>query len=132
VRKRWWLIPLAIVLMLTGALFPLLSPRPSRVTKANFGRIEMGMSRSEVEALLGGPPGDYRTLPATVSTATTWNAALVAGTEESWLGDEGNVVIYFDAGGVRSFRFEAAEPTPITPIGLALWRLNRLKNRWFP
>jgi hypothetical protein len=41
----------------------LASPEPEdRVTEANFHRIEKGMTRPEVEAILG-PPGDYSTGP---------------------------------------------------------------------
>src|SRR5262249_12806073 len=35
-------------------------PRPGRITRVAFDRIRPGMSRAEVEALLGSP-GDYRT-----------------------------------------------------------------------
>ncbi len=60
-RKRLLLalrITLA-VLVTAGAVWWLLSPRPG-VTEANCDRIEPGMRREEVEAILGGPPGIYR------------------------------------------------------------------------
>jgi hypothetical protein len=37
--------------------------RPSEVTKAAFDGIQIGMTQADVEAILGGPPGDYRTRP---------------------------------------------------------------------
>ncbi len=37
-------------------------PQPDRVTQENVNRIPLGMSRAKVEAILGGPPGDYRTV----------------------------------------------------------------------
>ena len=40
----------------------MLWPRPDRITRENYERIRVGMSSAEVEAILGGPPGDYRTV----------------------------------------------------------------------
>ena len=40
------------------------SARPTRLTRENLDRIQVGMNRSEVEAILG-PPGDYTTGPQT-------------------------------------------------------------------
>jgi hypothetical protein len=47
------------VVVAAGAV--VLWPRlPSRITRENFDRLKKGMSRAEVEAILG-PPGDCRT-----------------------------------------------------------------------
>jgi hypothetical protein len=57
-KKRFLLlasVPLAIVVTL--GVLAMLPPRPG-VTKANFDRIEKGMTLSEVEQLLG-RPGTY-------------------------------------------------------------------------
>jgi hypothetical protein len=37
----------------------LLSPRPSAITEENYGKIRVGMTLEEVEAILGGPAGNY-------------------------------------------------------------------------
>jgi hypothetical protein len=140
--RKWWLIgSLAVLLVLVGILLPVLFPWPSKVNRANYERIELGMSRAEVEAIFGGPPGDYRTRPVTIpSTSTwevttpgtsTWNVSVPLSGEVSWSGDEGDAVIQFDASGVRSLRFKEAVPVPIGPLNLALWRLNRIKDRRF-
>jgi outer membrane protein assembly factor BamE (lipoprotein component of BamABCDE complex) len=55
-KKRWIVLAgiLAACVCLTLAVLALLPPRPG-VTEANVERIEDGMTREEVEALLGGP-----------------------------------------------------------------------------
>ena len=46
----------AVGLVAVGAF--VMWPRMDRITRENFDRISKGMSRAEVEAILG-PPGDY-------------------------------------------------------------------------
>jgi hypothetical protein len=55
-KKRWIVLAgiLAACVCLTLGVLALLPPRPG-VTEANVERIEDGMTREEVEALLGGP-----------------------------------------------------------------------------
>jgi hypothetical protein len=55
-KRRWVVLVglLAVGVCLTLAVLALLPPRPG-VTKANFDRIEDGMTRQEVERILGGP-----------------------------------------------------------------------------
>ena len=60
--RRRKLIALAGLAVLVAAGAFVLWPRPDRITRANYDRIRMGMSRAEVEAILG-PPGDYTTGP---------------------------------------------------------------------
>jgi hypothetical protein len=56
-RKKWWLA-IGLLLVLAVALgigIPALWPTTPGVTYANFSRIEPGMTRSEVQAILGPP-----------------------------------------------------------------------------
>jgi hypothetical protein len=55
-KKRWIVLAglLAACVCLTLAVLALLPPRPG-VTPANIERIENGMTRTEVETILGGP-----------------------------------------------------------------------------
>jgi hypothetical protein len=55
-KRRWVVLVglLAVGVCLTLAGLALLPPRPG-VTQANFDRIEDGMTREEVERILGGP-----------------------------------------------------------------------------
>jgi hypothetical protein len=61
-RRRTLLAALAGLAVVVAAGAWLLWPRQDRITPENLDRIELGMTRAEVEAILGGPPGDYRTV----------------------------------------------------------------------
>ncbi len=41
----------------------LFSHRSVRITRESYALIREGMARAEVEAVIGGPPGDYATTP---------------------------------------------------------------------
>jgi hypothetical protein len=61
-RRRTLLVTLAVGLFAGAAATALVLGRPPhRVTRKNYERIHNGMTQAEVEALPGGPPGDYRT-----------------------------------------------------------------------
>lgn len=62
------------------------TPTPSGVTRANFERIEVGMTEAEVERILGGPPGVYTNRPDI-------QAQSGISFRRFWYGDEGNIVI---------------------------------------
>jgi len=65
VRRKWLLVlaglasAVALIILATARVDDGV-PQPDRT---HFGRIRLGMSQAEVEALLGGPPGDYTTKP---------------------------------------------------------------------
>src|SRR5262249_36079311 len=59
VRKRLVLSAAAVASLATAMAFALW-PRSDPVTRANCDRLRPGMTRQEVESILG-PPGDYRT-----------------------------------------------------------------------
>ncbi len=106
------------VLLAAGALA--LRPRSDRITFDNFSRIQEGMSRAEVEAILGGPPGDYRTVQTVYESDHSWvDVDTIAGyasghlpletigakVRARWVGNDGYIIIDFESGVV-------AEPTP--------------------
>src|SRR5262245_49350491 len=39
--------------------YPLLAPTPHRIDEAHFRQIQPGMTRAQVEAIFGAPPGEY-------------------------------------------------------------------------
>jgi hypothetical protein len=145
---------LAVVLVLGGALFALLRPWPCPVNRAACERVEQGMSRAEVEKILGGPAGDYRTRPAgghleewdsprrgVVNCIPPIDGVLGFYVEVwQWRGDEGNVQVSFlrepalglPAGAVFVASFEQATPSNRDPVGLIRWRLRWLKERLLP
>jgi hypothetical protein len=91
----------SLVLLLGGvACWLLLPPRPtSGVTRANYKAIRERMTQVEVEAILGGPAGNYTTrdvdpLPERSVDAASRLGFLLRG--QWWMGDEGNVWIIFD------------------------------------
>jgi hypothetical protein len=61
-KRKWWIIAVATIAGYIGLAFVIPALRPLRpgVTKENFDRIQIGMTRDEVEAILG-PPTDFFT-----------------------------------------------------------------------
>jgi hypothetical protein len=111
-------------------------PRPpSRITRENLHRIREGMSRAEVEAILG-PPGDFSTGPA------EYGRHLVIEGDQSdfcvdrdwcWATDEGGTFVEFDVHGrVRSCSFISGQRAKQTFAENLLWRAKRQWHRWFP
>jgi hypothetical protein len=63
------------------------------IDQAHFGQIEVGMSRSEVEVILGGPPGDFTTRRVYFEPGI---ALLPSVRSEWWRGDHGEITVRFD------------------------------------
>ncbi len=105
-RRRWFILGLAVlvaVVMVIGAL-----PRPERplVSREQFQKIEDGMTRAEVEAIIGGPPGDYTPGPHLGFTGSFPYA-----TCDSWAGNGGMIWVRFDDTGHAHWRqFEEITP----------------------
>jgi hypothetical protein len=87
-RAMWsGLFGLLLIALLAAAL--LLAPTPRRasaITRENFDRIQVGMTKADVEAILGGPPGKYTDRPDPVDyhgiSFRHW-----------WIGDEAVITI---------------------------------------
>jgi hypothetical protein len=58
-RRRLLLFGLPIALVVLGVALWLLWPRSSAITPENYERIQGGMTFEQVQAILGGPPGNY-------------------------------------------------------------------------
>jgi hypothetical protein len=63
VRMRNLLLLALCIVQLAAFWKFALPPRPDGINEATVQRIQKGMRRREVEEILGGPPGDYRTIP---------------------------------------------------------------------
>jgi outer membrane protein assembly factor BamE (lipoprotein component of BamABCDE complex) len=77
-------------------------PRPG-ISRQNAERIRAGMSCKEVEAILGGPAGDYRTGPTAPVGGNVPSPYWLIESEEdypSWKSDSGTVWVRFDAAGL--------------------------------
>jgi hypothetical protein len=72
-RKRRYLISAAVLAACVGIAFGVLAMLPPRpgVTKANFDRIEKGMTREDVEVLFGGK-GDWRWIVGDWEVKSEW------------------------------------------------------------
>jgi hypothetical protein len=131
-------------------------PEPSRITRENFDRITPGMSRTEVEAILG-PPGDYRTRLGEwyLTYEESWNPDLadydpkiatwhnpVADNGEPflpvgwswgiWKSDSIMITIVSDDAGRVKGTEALARRSRGSPLDNPWWRIKRQWHRWFP
>jgi hypothetical protein len=58
-RRRLWLVLGLVLTLAGGAAGWWLLHSPPRITEATYEQIRDGMALAEVEAILGGPPGNY-------------------------------------------------------------------------
>jgi hypothetical protein len=95
-RQLLLLLTLAVLVAVSGAF--LLPRRDDQITEANCDKIRKGMTRQELEAILGGPPDDYTSWPHAVlrlhgqegrlrSLGVSWRA---------WVGEKGIILVSFD------------------------------------
>lgn len=114
-RKRIWAV--FLVLFVVGCLGLVLTPRVD-LSNANRDRIEVGMTETEVEAILGGPPGDYSTRDLFVMGVETDGGSLSMTRDriEHWCADEGFLSVGFDSNGRLTWtRFDPAVVL-LTPV----------------
>jgi hypothetical protein len=137
-RRRKLLVVLAGLAVVVAAVVVVLWPRANCVTLTNYSSIQQGMTFPEVEAILGGPPGDYRTSPTQFEfgdPSFRHRRSLLPGTgarEEHWEGDTVALMVRFgDDGTVRCL---CPIPTARRAGGrfdAICWRLKRQWHRWF-
>ena len=110
----------------------------SRITQENFERIKEGMSRAEVEAILG-PAGDYSTGPTQrfmsvediIAQARLDTFSLHSG-ELTWTSDMVMVRVEFDSRGVATAKyFTALVKLKQTFVDSLIWRAERQWRHWF-
>jgi hypothetical protein len=96
--------------------------RSRLIDREHYDRIKLGMSRAEVEAVLGGPPGDFTTEDVTYK-APDGDLAIFNGPHEYWAGNDGDIWVAFDEqGDVQRRAFGDAVSTPKTPPWLPYLR----------
>jgi hypothetical protein len=127
------------VLAIVGICVFVLRPRASRVTPENFKSIHEGMSRAEVEKILG-PPGDYRTGPVASPGGEPLDLSQLSATVavegvlvENWVSDElwGQVNIEIENDTV----ILVSDPVPLvrkqqSPLDFLRWHAKRLWRDW--
>jgi outer membrane protein assembly factor BamE (lipoprotein component of BamABCDE complex) len=113
VRKKLGVV-VVLLTVVTGSWF-LTRPRPHRINQEGFDRITDGMTRQEVEEVLGRPPGDYtdrRDYPGEVHFPITlgWDDTTSMYSSDEWVSDQGRIVVYFDqAGMIREKQFYSVD-----------------------
>lgn len=137
-RRHRWAAAGALAVLALGA--PLLWPRPGRITRENFDRIQEGMSAAEAEAILG-PLGIYFTGPVEYdldnidSFMKGLNEPLRTGEfghSECWNSDAATIVLRFDAGKVARKLYVSSRRADRGLFDDLLWRVKLRWRRWFP
>jgi hypothetical protein len=126
------------VVMAAGAL---LTRAPDRKASENFGRVQSGMTRAEVEFILGKPGYhdsgpveldlDFGRLfdPLTYRGDPSWRKGIES---VSWLDDGGWISLEFDSSArVCGMSFTKGRRLPQTPIENLLWRVKVQWRLWF-
>jgi hypothetical protein len=117
----------ALLGLATGPVVLLMPPRPG-ITRENYERLRAAMTLAEVEAVLGGPPGNYSRLPD--REAGLWaldpddpevSRQYFRG-REVWVGQELAVAVWFNDH-QRVVRKAAFEMPPENPLDRLLRRL---------
>jgi hypothetical protein len=100
-ESRWFWAVFALLTYSAALLTAWLVAVYPFVSAATYAEIDPGMTAAEVEAVFGGPPGDYRSsikLGVGASNMHPTNIAVpgAVGWKE-WVCDEGRIWIWFDA-----------------------------------
>jgi hypothetical protein len=98
-RWRRQLLGLGSVLLLIALAICFWPKRSPRFSQEQCDAIELGMTRTQVEVVLGAPPGDYATGPVFHPYNVLWELG-VAETEGEWKSDTGRVNVGFDREGL--------------------------------
>src|SRR5262245_14597104 len=100
--SRWtlWLLAFAGVgFAFYVAAFLLPAPQSPPINWESFERIQTGMSRAEVEKILGNQPGDYTTGDIENIGLKSNDNGLPSRWASRWLGDRGLIAVAFDRNG---------------------------------
>jgi hypothetical protein len=146
---RWTLAGLAVILLAASVV--VLRPQRSPVTPENFDLLKIGMTCTQVRAILG-PPTDYRSGPTVVASIKqilgNWNwkwpdpAASYAdsgritindGSDMRWEDDTSQIAVWFDRNETLAIaEYNITRRAKQSPFDNALWRVKRFWHRWFP
>lgn len=102
-RCRCWFVTLSVLLLGLGVLLTLTAAatRPQRFINWDaFGRIAIGMTAEEVQAILGLPPGDHSVFrfPPVVEVEDSWPEPTDGSSPVQarwWQSDAGVILVYF-------------------------------------
>jgi hypothetical protein len=134
--QRWKLLG-ALAAAVSAAVGLWLRSPGNRITPENFDRLRAGMTRADVEALLG-PPGAYVTGPGVIDGTGYRHEYFVPpqprmGTPAVWDCDDARIVVDFDDAGRATMKtFLSTKRIDQPPLDNLLCRLRLLWERWFP
>jgi hypothetical protein len=137
VPKRLRLLAALTALLVTALALILFLPRQPRITETNLNRVRPGMTRPEVEAILGGPPGFYAGGPTlllpdechrVISDEIVPDSML-----ERWWGDDGALSVTFNPSGrVIGSQWCRCKRIELGLVGWLRWRFAVEWERCFP
>jgi hypothetical protein len=135
-RKKRWLYSSLLLLAIFPAGACIFWKGQDRITRGNYDRIECGMTRDRVEAILG-PPGDFATGPTTNAQIGRPSIGVILargqGTSISeWTGDSAIIVVAWQSDRVSWCRCDDNQRSTLGPLDTLGWRLDRQMERWFP
>jgi hypothetical protein len=131
-RRRTLLVALVGLAVVGAAGVVVLWPRTERVTRENFDRIRKGMTRQEVEALLG-PPEVYSTGPTTTDGPAVHRFFDVGDTPHGSVWETDTAIVQVTlAGSVMYAEYHPLARQEQGPFDNLLWRAKRQWHCWFP
>jgi hypothetical protein len=146
-RRRKLLCAMVTLAVLVAVGVVALWPQPERITRENFNCVQTGMSRADVEAILG-PPGDYRTMlteepleetlrsvrkhPTPEEIAEVFALLQSDVKHEIWMGDRGDIRVSIGPRGIIESQFTATEKVEQSVRDNFLWRIKRQWRKWSP
>jgi hypothetical protein len=129
--------------VLSGLTYMLLSsPCPPAIPQDILDRINAGMNRSDIEDIIGSPPGDYRSGPVVEIPRATygidWEDEVRGMVDVSslptyeWETDRAKLELTFlKSGRVATGSLTEVRRKHIGPLDMLVWRIERLWRRWF-
>jgi hypothetical protein len=128
-------VPMA-ALLLTVTLASLWPPVPSlHVRRTTFDSVREQRNSlrqpRQVEALLGGPPGDYRTRPTSDAEPPGFSVFEVSTRDQPrliWRADEGDLEVRFRDGVVCFCSYTPRERVSVGPTDWMLWRVGQWRS----
>src|SRR6478736_2862384 len=94
-RRSLIVIPSAILVLIAALAAVTWFSLRHNITPAAADEIKLGMTRAEVESLLGGPPGRYNRWRR-VMFLVPWSTAGMMPGDNTWIADDFAVIIRYD------------------------------------
>lgn len=119
-RGRVWLTAVIWIGLGLGVAFYFLEGFPGRLNVEGMNKLKTGMTLAEVQAILGGPPGNYGGFDRSGGFMTMEGFTPAVGqklTEKIWNDNENRLELYFDANDklvAWHKRFGYSRVTPLT------------------